>query len=213
MVEKGLSELLSQVRYPQPCLMKLSSLVLLLSLTLSHAADELSIIAQPDLKAPLASEWSVRHGTWDMKDGEMKIAELPENKHAAVLWHQVPLQSGAVECEFQFDGAKVFILGCDGGRHIGRVIIQPQMLRLIDDSTEVKGKSPGTKLAEAKLDLKPGQWYSLRYTWSGDEMTAKVGDVSVKASNANLAKKKERWWFAVGGASMKVRGIKVSGAK
>ena len=41
-------------------------------------------------------------------------------------------------------------------------------------------------------------------------MTATIGDVSVKASNANLAQKKERWWFAVGGASMKVRSIKVS---
>lgn len=191
--------------------MKLSVALLCLSLHASLFAVDLPVVAQPDLKAPLPAEWSVRHGTWEVKEGEMRVVELPENKHAAVLWHQVPLQSGAVECEFQFDGAKTLILGCDGDRHIGRVVIQPKFLRILDDSTEVKGKTPSTKLAEASLDLKPGQWYKLTYTWSGNEMTAKVGDAAIAASNPNLGKKKSRWWFAVGGAAMKIRNIKVSG--
>lgn len=191
--------------------MKLPALLFSLALYTSLPAADLPAVASPDLKSPLPAEWSVRHGTWEVKDGEMQVAELPENKHAAVLWHQVPLQSGVVECEFQFDGAKTFILGCDGDRHIGRIVIVPKMLRILDDSTEVKGKTPSTKLAEAALDLKPGQWYSLRYTWSGDQMTAKLGDVSLEASNPNLGKKKARWWFAVSGASLKIRNIKVSG--
>lgn len=191
--------------------MKLSVALLCLSFHASLFAVDLPVVAQPDLKAPLPAEWSVRHGTWEVKDGEMRVAELPENKHAAVLWHQVPLQSGAVECEFQFDGAKTLILGCDGDRHIGRVVILPKFLRILDDSTEVKGKTPSTKLAEASLDLKPGQWYKLTYSWSGNEMTAKLGDASISASNPNLGKKKSRWWFAVGGAAVKIRNIKVSG--
>lgn len=190
--------------------MKLAALLSLAVASALFAAD-LPVVAQPDLKAPLPAEWSVRHGTWEVKDGEMRVAELPENKHAAVLWHQVPLQSGAVECEFQFDGANTLILGCDGDRHIGRVVILPKFLRILDDSTEVKGKTPSTKLAEASLDLKPGQWYKLTYTWSGNEMTAKLGDASISASNPNLGKKKSRWWFAVGGAAVKIRNIKVSG--
>lgn len=200
-------------RFEEFPFMNLSSLLLpLLFASVSRlAAADLPVVAQPDLKSPLPAEWSIRHGTWDVKDGEMRVAELPENKHAAVLWHQVPLQSGRVECEFQFDGARVFILGCDGARHIGRVVVQPKTLRLFDDTSEVKGKVPSTKLAEASLDLKPGQWYKLTYTWSGDEMTAKLGEASIKASHPNLGKKKARWWFAVGGASVSVRNIKVSG--
>jgi hypothetical protein len=77
----------------------------------------------------------------------------------------------------------------------------------------VKGKTPGTVLAEAKFKLEPGKWYSLRYEWNGDRMAAKLGDfASIEATNPNLGKKKARWWFAVSGAKMKVRGIKVAGA-
>lgn len=184
----------------------------LLFASLVHAAD-LSPVAQPDLKSPLSSEWLVKHGTWDIKDGVMTVAELPQNKHAAVLWHQVPLQTGAVDCEFMFDGGKVFILGCDGASHIGRVTITPKSCVIMDDSTAVKGKSPGTKLAEAKLDLKPGQWYPLHYEWSGNRMAAKIGDVSIEGSHDNLGKNKSRWWFAVSGQTVKVRQVKVSGVK
>ena len=187
-------------------------LAALLFATSVQAAD-LGPIAQPDFKSPLPAEWLVKHGTWDIKEGVMTIAELPQNKHAAVLWHQVPLQSGAVDCELMFDGGKVFILGCDGDSHIGRVTITPKSFVIMDDSTAVKGKSPGTKLADAKLDLKPGQWYPLHYEWSGNRMAAKIGDSSIEGSNDNLGKKKSRWWFAVSGQSVKVRNVKVTGSK
>lgn len=194
-----------------PTMKKLIARSLCLAFSSILSAAELPLVTVPDLKSPLPAEWSVRHGTWQVNEGEMKVAELPQNKHAAVLWHQVPLQKGAVECEFRFDGAKVFILGCDGDRHIGRVVIQPKALRLLDDSSEIKGKVPSTLLAEAKIDLKPGQWYSLRYTWDGEHMTAKLGDTFIEASHAHLAKKKTRWWLAVGGASVQLRHIKVYG--
>jgi hypothetical protein len=180
--------------------------------TISHAGD-LPVVAQPDLKSPLPGEFSVQKGTWDVKDGIITAAELPADKHAAVLWHKVPLQSGSVDCEFMFDGGKVFILGCDGDRHIGRVTITPTVMRITDDSTEVKGKSAGTKLAEGKLALKPGQWYPLHYEWSGSRMAVKLDGSNIEGSNENLGKKKARWWFAVSGQSVKIRNVKVAGAQ
>jgi len=189
--------------------------ILLLSFCLGGAAlaQDLKPITSPDLKTPLPAEWNVRHGTWDVKDGVMCVAELPENKHAAVLWHQVPLQTGAVDCEFMLDGAKTFILGCDGEKHIGRIVITPQAIRLMDDSTEVKGKVPSTLLSTAPLDLKPGQWHKLHYEWKGDRMAATLDDAKVEATNPNLGLKKSRWWFAVGGASLQIRNIAVTGVQ
>ena len=196
----------SGVRYAMN-LCALASLVLI-AVSSAFAADE-RVIAAPDLKTPLPTEWSVRQGTWEVKDGVLHAAEIPANKHAAVLWHEVPLAAGAVQCEFKFDGAKVLILGCDGDRHIGRVVITPKSMRVVDDSTEVKGKTPGTVLGETKLDLKPGEWYPLRYAWDGPRMTATVGEAQVSGTHENLAKKKARWWFAVGGQSMQIRQVKV----
>jgi hypothetical protein len=193
--------------------MKSIALLAALCLTASLRADDLSLVAQPDLKSPLPAEFSVQKGTWEVKDGLLIANELPAEKHAAVLWHKVQLQSGAVDCEFQFDGGKVFILGCDGDRHIGRVTITPGVMRITDDSTEVKGKSAATKLAEGKLALKAGEWYPLHYEWSGNRMAAKIGDVTIEGSNENLGKKKARWWFAVSGQSVKIRNVKVMGAR
>lgn len=174
------------------------------------AADP-AVVAQPDLKSPLPTEWAVQKGTFDVKDGEITAAQIPEQKHAAVLWHQVPLQAGAVDLEFKFDGGNSIILGCDGDRHVGRVSVTAKGIQISDDSTEVKGKSPATKLAEAKLDLKQGEWYPLHYEWSGEHMAAKIGELaSIQADNPNLAKKKARWWIAVGGATVKIRSIKVT---
>ena len=78
---------------------------------------------------------------------------------------------------------------------MGRIVITPKAIQVRDDSTEVKGKTPSTLLATAKLDLKQGTWHKLRYEWSGERMAAKLDDVSVEGSNANLAKNKIRWWF------------------
>ena len=191
--------------------MKLAALTLLITGTLF--GDELPVITQPDLKTPLPKEWVVREGKWEVKDGVMSVAELPENKHVAVLWHNVPLQTGAVECEFMFDGAKVFILGCDGDRHIGRVVINPKSVKIVDDSTEIKGKQPGTSLAEMKADLKTGEWHKVRYEWNASRMGVTLDGKSIEATHENLGKKKARWWFAVGGATMKVRGVKVMGSQ
>jgi len=175
------------------------------------SSAELTPVSAPDLHSPLSEHWQVRHGLWEVKLGVMTASELLENKHAAVLWYVSAMQSGAVECEVQFSGAKTFILGCDGDRHIGRVVIQPKLLRLIDDSTEVKGKSPGTELASAGLDIQTEQWVKLRYEWDGQRMAAEFGGGKVEATHENLGKAKTRWWMAVGGAAVKIRNLKVFG--
>jgi hypothetical protein len=189
------------------------ALFLSLFCTSSLLAQELTPIASPDLKSPLPSEWVMRQGTWEIKDGVLIASEIPEQKHAAVLWHEVALQTGVVECEFLFDGARGFLLGCDGGKHIGRITINSTEIRLIDDSTEVKGKSPGTILASAKTEVKPGEWHKLRFEWSGERMAAKLDDAQVEASNVNLGVKKSRWWIAVSGATVKIRNVTVFGAQ
>jgi Domain of Unknown Function (DUF1080) len=187
------------------------TLIAFLFLSSVAFGQELKTIATPDFKSPLPAEWKVAKGTWDVKDGLLVASELPAEKHAAVLWHQVALQVGVVECEFMLDGGKSLLLGCDGDRHVGRVVITPQAIKIMDDSTEVKGKTPSTLLATAKLDLKPGEWHKLRYEWKENRMAATLDGTSVEGSNENLGKKKQRWWFAVSGATVKFRNVKVSG--
>lgn len=166
-------------------------------------------VAQPDLKQPLGTEWKAVKGTWEPKDGELVCSEVPADKHAAVLWHLVGLQSAVIECEFQFDGGRVFIIGCDSEKkHVGRVTITPKLARITEDASAVKGKTPPKTLGEAALDLKPGQWYPARLEWTGDKMAARVAGKEIRGENEKLSVPKARWWFAVSGAKVRVKNIK-----
>ena len=203
----------------------MKSLLLILTMVLAQttvfAGDAKSplvqpgkIVAQPDLKQPLSEEWSVRKGTWEPKDGELICAEVPTDKHAAVLWHQVGMQSAVIECEFQLDGGKVFIIGCDSAKgHVGRLVILPKLAKISEDVTLVNGKHAGSTLKQVELDLKPGQWYPVRLEWTGDKMAARVDGKDLEGQHANLATPKTRWWFAVSGAKVRVKNIKACEGK
>jgi hypothetical protein len=171
------------------------------------------VVAEPTLKEPLDATWSVVKGTWEVKDGEIIASEVKEQKHAAVLWHNVGLQSAVIDCEFMLDGASTFIIGCDGVKHVGRVTITRASAKITDDSTAVKGVKPPTTLGEAKLDLKPGEWHHAHLEWTGDKMAARVDGVEIKGSSPSLSTAKTRWWFAVSGAKAHIRNVKACEGK
>jgi hypothetical protein len=201
--------------------MKYLAPLLLAALSTITLADEAKVplvqsgksVTQPDLKQPLDETWKIAKGTWEVKDGELIATELPAEKHSAVLWHQVGLQSAVIECEFQFDGANVFIIGCDGAKHVGRLVITKTTAKISEDSTEVKGVHPGATLGETKLAIKPGEWHKVRFEWTGDKMAARIDDKEIQGAHPSLSVKKARWWFAVGGAKMRIRNVKASEGK
>jgi hypothetical protein len=196
--------------------MKLQTLTILLALSSSLIADDAKpllvtpgkVVAEPTLKEPLGAPWSVVKGTWEVKDGEIIASELKEQKHAGVLWNTTALQSAIIDCEFMFDGAGSFIIGCDGTKHVGRVSITRGNAKITDDSTAVKGVKPPTTLGETKFDLKPGEWHHARLEWTGDKMAARIDGSEVQGSAAPLSTAKTRWWFAVSGAKLRIKNVK-----
>jgi len=174
------------------------------------------VVAEPDLTNPLDKDWSVRKGTWEVKDGELVVSEIPAEKHSAVIWDQVGLQSAVIECDFFFDGASGFLIGCDSkGHHVGRLVINRKGAKITEDSTEVKSPEPGKShsgqtLGSTPLDLKPGQWYHVRFEWTGDQMAANVDGHEFKGQHPTLSAEKAHTWFAVGGKYAKIRHVKIS---
>jgi hypothetical protein len=197
----------------------LSCFLLALSLGLGVAQAELppilvkagKPITQPDLKAPLGPEWSVGKGKWEPKDGVIVGNEIPEEHHAAVLHLKTGPTSLVFEAEFKMDTAKVFYIGCDSTKHVGRLVVVPKSAKLAEDSGEVKGKTPSNTLAETAVDIKPDEWVPVRVEYTGDQIVARVGaDHELKAQNPYLATPKVRWWIAAGGGQIEVRNIRVS---
>ena len=186
-------------------------LLLLTCLVTPLLADELPVLASPDFKSPLDSAWKIAHGTYEPKDGVLVCAEKAENKHVAVLWHQVGWNTGLIECEFRLDGSKVFILGCDGNtaaglKHVGRFVVTPKQISIAEDSVK-----PSHTLANLPSDLKSGVWHKLHLEWNGDQIAIHLNELALQAQHAFLATPKTRSWIAVGGQTTSIRALKISG--
>jgi hypothetical protein len=168
------------------------------------------VISAPDLKGPLGPEWSVSKGKWEPANGVLTATELPEEHHSAVLHLKTGPTSLVWECEFRLNTAKVFYVGCDANKHVGRLVVTQKAARLAEDSTEVKGQTPSHVLAESAIELKPAEWQKLRIEYSGDRMVAQLNDRELKAQHPYLATPKVRWWFAAGGGAAEIRNVRVS---
>lgn len=69
---------------------------------LLHAAP-LPLVASPQLTEPLGAAWKIHHGEWTPENGELEAAEIPQEKHSAVLHHRLGLKNAVVELEFRIE--------------------------------------------------------------------------------------------------------------
>lgn len=168
---------------------------------------ELPLLASPSFTEPLDGTWSVAKGKWTPHEGVLEVVELPEDKHVPVLHHKVGLQSATIECDFRFDGPGSFLVGCDGGKHVGRVVINAASMAIAEDSVK-----PSHAIATLKTPVKQGEWHHLRVEWEGDRMAANLDGQSLNAQHPYLGTPKSQSWLAVGKAA-KVRNLKISGEK
>jgi hypothetical protein len=190
--------------------------LLCLPFTLLQAGDEPllntpgKVISAPDFKTPLGPEWTVTKGEWKPADGVLTANELPDEHHAAVLHLATGPVDLVLECDFRLGKGKIFYVGCDSARHVGRVVIMPKNIKLCEDSTEVKGKSPSHTLAESNLNLNPEEWQHLRVEYAGDQMAARLNNLTLNAQHPYLATAKVRWWFAASGTEVQLRNVRFS---
>ena len=62
----------------------------------------------------------------------------------SALEKQVRIGSPIIQCEFQFNGGRTFLLGCDAtSKHVGRLVTTAMSAKLVEDASEIEGKQPG----------------------------------------------------------------------
>ena len=167
------------------------------------------VISQPDFKGPLGREWSTGKGKWTPAEGVITSGDIPEEKHIPVLHLATGPVDVVVDCEFRLNGGKTFLVGFDGAKHIGRVVISATNVKLCEDSTEVKGKTPSDTLTESKVDLKPEDWQRLHVESTSGKLVVRLNGEELRAEHPYLATPKVRWWFAAGDGAQ-VRNVRFS---
>jgi hypothetical protein len=194
------------------------SLAVILGLALAASADAQTVkpllheqnlpqLAAPSFKEPLDASFSIAKGKWTPKDGVLSVLDLPEEKHIPVLHHKAGLKEAVIEVEFFLDGPGSFLVGCDGTKHVGRVVVNAAGLSIAEDSV-----APSHTIAKLPVTVKPGEWHRIRVEWKGDQMAANLDGHELRARHEYLATPKARSWLAAG-KSVKVRNLKISGEK
>lgn len=187
----------------------------LLLAALAFAADvkpllndqPLPSLAAPSFKEPLDADWQTARGKWVPDDGILRMIDIPEQKHVPVLWHKVGLSTAVIELDFRQNAPGGFLVGCDGAKHVARVVVTPTALSIAEDSV-----TPSHTIATTKVTAKQGEWHHLRVEWKGDEMAANLDGVELKAKHPFIASAKTRSWLA-GTKSADVKNLKINGVK
>lgn len=163
--------------------------------------------SKPSFKEPLGDDWQAAKGKWVPEDGILRMIDIPEQKHVPVLWHKVGLSAAVIELDFRQNAPGGFLVGCDGAKHVARVVVTPTALSIAEDSV-----APSHTIATTKVAAKQGEWHHLRVEWKGDEMAANLDGVELKAKHPYVATVKARSWLA-GTKSADVKNLTVNGTK
>ena len=164
-------------------------------------------LAAPTCKEPLGADWQTAKGKWVPEDGILHMLDIPEEKHVPVLWHKVGLAAAVIELDFRQNAPGGFLVGCDGAKHVARVVVTPTALSIAEDSTKASHT-----IATCKVTAKQGDWHHLRVEWKGDEMAANLDGVELKAKHPYVATAKTRSWLA-GTKSADVKNLTINGEK
>ncbi len=163
------------------------------------------VVVAPDFKSAFAEPWKIPHGEWKPDDGVLRMTEIPARKHVPVLQHGVGLKTAVIELEFRQDTPAIFYVGCDGEKHVGRVVISPGSVHIAEDSVK-----PSHILARLPLQPVKGQWRHVRVEWTGDRMAVRIDGQELSAQHPFLATPKTRSWIA-GAKSAEVRNLVIKG--
>jgi hypothetical protein len=195
--------------------MTLRPLLPLLLASLAFGADAnpllndqpLPSLAAPSFKEPLDADWQTARGKWVPEEGILRMIDIPEQKHVPVLWHKVGTSAAVIELDFRQNAPGGFLVGCDGAKHVARVVVTPTTLSIAEDSV-----APSHTIAKTKVSAKQGEWHHLRVEWKGDEMAANLDGVELKAKHPFIASAKTRSWLA-GTKSADVKNLTINGVK
>lgn len=163
------------------------------------------VVAAPTLAEPLVAPFVAAKGQWVPAEGVLSVVDIPAEKHIPVLHHKVGLASAVIDLEFLLEGPGSFLVGCDGDKHVGRVVINAKGLSIAEDSVK-----PSHTLVQLPLPVKQGEWHRLRVEWKGDRMAARLDGTELRAQHAFLATAKTRSWLAAT-PTVKVRNLQIRG--
>lgn len=169
------------------------------------------LLFRDDLNTEPGKAWRVAKGKWEVHDGALKAAELPADKHGAVMRHAMPFENVVFQFSFKLDGGKGTSLSINSpAGHACRVLINPTGFVVRKDSSDKNVTDKAAVLGQEKVAIKPGEWHTMVVELHGKAMLATLdGKVTAFGEHDGLKGQKSNFGLTVAGDSVSFKGLRV----
>jgi arylsulfatase A len=153
-----------------------------------------AVVIQEPLDAMPDKPWAVPAGAWTIRDGAAWGAPKRGDPQPATLRRPLPIADGTLQYEINFRDADRHSLRIHtaGNQHSFRIVVSPTQIEIAKNPSAGEGRDATLPLARERLQLKRGQWYTLRVTFKGTETVAQIAGVTAAAAHPVLGESKEQ---------------------
>ncbi len=153
-----------------------------------------AIVIQEPLDDMPDKPWAAPAGTWMIRDEAVWGAPKRGDQQPATLRRPLPIADGTLQYELNFRDADRHSLRIHtaGNKHSFRIVVSPSQIEIAKNPSAGEGQDATIPLARERLQLKRGEWYTLRVTFQGTQAVARIAGVTVNASHPVLGEPKEQ---------------------
>lgn len=155
--------------------------------------------------SPLASA-----GEWTAREGGLFAQPKGGQEKPASLRSPLALGDGIFDCEVNLQGANRVSLRFGAGDAGFRLVVSRAAAILTKNPSKGEPATATEDLAKRNLKLAAGQWYPVRLTFKGDEVTIQVNDQTFKGRHPSIGQAKTSVDLLVFGASAGFRLVRVA---
>jgi hypothetical protein len=174
-------------------------------------AERGTLLFSDDLNAAPSKEWRIAKGKWEAVDGAVQGEELPEDKHAGVMRHQLKFQNAIFQYSFKLDGAKQTTLSInDEKEHVCRVLIRPNGFTVQKDDHDHDGPDKAVVFKTIASPIKEGEWHTVVVEILGQEMLASIdGDKVGFGAHELIGTQKANFGLTINGQKASFKNLRV----
>lgn len=184
----------------------------------AYGQESKTVMTQPgklllseDFSGTLPKEFKAGKGTWQIVDGALKGTEKKDDAHAATFRRPLDVKNAIIQYSFKLDsGAKTSLSLNSTKGHLSRVAITTAGIDVKKDSSDKNKTDKGAVLDKVKLDIKPGQWYTITLEQADREMLVSLdGKVVGYGKHEGLTTPISNIGFTVSGDSVHFKNLRV----
>ena len=154
--------------------------------------------------------WVASAGEWSARDGGVFAKPKSGSEKAAGLRTPLAFGDGTFDCELNLQGANRVSLRFGAGDAGFRLVVSRTTAILTKNPSKGEAATAMEDIAKKNLKIDANEWYPVRLTFKGDEVTVQVNEQTFKGKHPSIGKDKTSVDFLVFGDGAGFRNVRVT---